>query len=44
MAKPGRQYMIRRAALKAVHSAFRENGIKAVPKPLTSNPEPAAPA
>ena len=41
MAKPGRQYMIRRAALKAVHSAFRENGIKAVPKPLTSNPEPA---
>ena len=44
MAKPGRQYMIRRAALKAVHNAFRENGIKAVPKPLTSNPEPAAPA
>ena len=42
-AKPGKQSMIRRAALKAVHQAFRDNGIHAVPKPLTSNPEaPAA--
>lgn len=42
-ARPGKQYMIRRAALKAAHNAFRENGIKAVPKPLTANPD-AAPA
>lgn len=42
-ARPGKQYMIRRAALKAAHKAFRENGIKAVPKPLTANPD-AAPA
>ncbi|WP_245331216.1 mechanosensitive ion channel family protein [Mesorhizobium sophorae] len=37
-AKAGRHFMIRRAALIAVHQAFQENGIKAVPKPLTSNP------
>lgn len=38
-AKAGQQSMIRRAALSAIHSAFRENGIKAVPKPLTAGPE-----
>jgi small-conductance mechanosensitive channel len=43
-AKPGKQYMIRRAALKAAHNAFRENGIQAVAKPLTSGPGAAAPA
>jgi moderate conductance mechanosensitive channel len=43
-AKAGKQSMIRRAALTAVHKAFQENGIQAVPKPLTSNPEPAPPA
>lgn len=43
-AKPGKQYMIRRAALKAAHNAFRENGIKAVPKPLTASPEVASAA
>lgn len=32
-AKPGKQSAIRRAALKAVNNAFRENGIRAVPKP-----------
>ncbi|WP_287290416.1 hypothetical protein [Mesorhizobium sp.] len=32
-AKPGKQFAICRAALKAVHNAFRENGIRAVPKP-----------
>jgi len=37
-AKAGKHIMIRRAALIAVHQAFQENGIKAVPKPLTSNP------
>ena len=42
-AKAGKQSMIRRAALTAVHRAFQENGIKAVPKPLTANPD-AAPA
>jgi small-conductance mechanosensitive channel len=39
-AKPGKQSMIRRAALMAVQNAFRENGIHAVPKPLTANAEP----
>jgi small-conductance mechanosensitive channel len=43
-AKAGKQSMIRRAALTAVHKAFRENGIHAVPKPLTGAPEAAAPA
>ncbi|MER8900801.1 mechanosensitive ion channel domain-containing protein [Mesorhizobium sp. M0772] len=38
MAKAGKHFMIRRAVLLAVHQAFQENGIKAVPKPLTSNP------
>lgn len=39
-AKPGKQSMIRRAALMAVQNAFRDNGIHAVPKPLTANAEP----
>ena len=43
-AKAGKQSMIRRAALTAVHRAFQENGIKAVPKPLTSGTGAAAPA
>jgi hypothetical protein len=30
-AKPGKQSMIRRAALMAVQTAFRENGIKRFP-------------
>lgn len=34
-AKPGKQSAIRRAALKAVNNAFRENGIRAVPKPTS---------
>ncbi|TIM44067.1 MAG: mechanosensitive ion channel family protein [Mesorhizobium sp.] len=34
-AKPGKQSAIRRAAPKAVHNAFRENGIQAVPKPTS---------
>ena len=38
-AKAGRQFMIKRTALAAVHKAFRENGIQAVPKPITSTPE-----
>jgi small-conductance mechanosensitive channel len=43
VAKPGKQSMIRRAVLKAVHQAFRENGIQAVPKPLTGDAvQPAA--
>ena len=42
VAKPGKQSMIRRAVLKAVHQAFRENGIQAVPKPLTGDAAPAA--
>ena len=42
-AKAGNQSMIRRAALTAAHPAFQENGIRAVPKPLTSDPI-AAPA
>ena len=37
-AKAGKQTMIRRAALTAVHRAFQENGIHAVPKPLTNAP------
>ncbi|MBZ9605683.1 mechanosensitive ion channel family protein [Phyllobacterium chamaecytisi] len=41
-ARPGKQSMIRRTVLMAVQSAFRENGIKAVPKPMTANPEPEA--
>jgi len=39
-AKAGRQIMIRRAVMVAVHRAFRENGIHAVSKPLS--PTPAA--
>ncbi|WP_292183134.1 hypothetical protein [Mesorhizobium sp.] len=34
-AKPGKQSAIRRAAQKAVHNAFRENGIRAMPKPTS---------
>jgi small-conductance mechanosensitive channel len=43
VAKPGSQSMIRRSVLKAVHQAFRENGIRVVPKPLTGDaPAPAS--
>ena len=43
VAKPGKQSMIRRSVLKAVHQAFRDNGIRVVPKPLTGDaPQPAA--
>ncbi len=42
-AKPADVSGIRREVLKAVHHAFRENGIKVVPKPLTGDaPAPAA--
>jgi small-conductance mechanosensitive channel len=40
-AKAGKQTMIRRAVMVAVHRAFRENGIQAVSKPITSSPAPA---
>ncbi|OQP84802.1 mechanosensitive ion channel protein MscS [Rhizobium rhizosphaerae] len=40
-ARPGRQWMIRRAVLAAVQKGFRENGIQAVPKPLLNEPPPA---
>jgi small-conductance mechanosensitive channel len=40
-AKPGKQSMIRRAVLMAVQNAFRDNGIHAVPRPLTANAEQA---
>jgi small-conductance mechanosensitive channel len=36
MAKAGRQHLIRRKALHAVHKAFLENGIQAVARPLTA--------
>ncbi|MEK1889971.1 MAG: mechanosensitive ion channel domain-containing protein [Phyllobacterium sp.] len=39
-AKPGKQSMIRRKTLMAVQNAFRQNGIKAVPKPMTANAVP----
>jgi small-conductance mechanosensitive channel len=42
VSKPGKQSMIRRFVLKAVHQAFRENGIRVVPKPLTGDAPPAA--
>jgi small-conductance mechanosensitive channel len=42
VAKPGQQTGIRRAVMKAVHHAFKENGIRAVPKPLTGDPVAAA--
>lgn len=42
VARPGKQSGIKRAVLKAVHQAFRENGIRAVPKPLTGDAVPAA--
>lgn len=38
VAKPGRQTVVRRHVMKAVHQAFLENGIKSVPKPLTGDP------
>jgi small-conductance mechanosensitive channel len=41
-AKPGKQSMIRRAVLMAVQNAFRDNGIHAVPKPMTANVDPGA--
>lgn len=40
--KPGSQTVVRRAVYKAVLQAFRENGIRAVPKPLTGDPVAAA--
>ncbi|MEK1850769.1 MAG: mechanosensitive ion channel domain-containing protein [Phyllobacterium sp.] len=40
-AKPGKQSMIRRAVLMAVQNAFRDNGIHAVPKPMTGSGGPA---
>jgi small-conductance mechanosensitive channel len=43
-AKPGKQSMIRRAALLAVHQAFRDNGIQAVPKPITAGLAATSPA
>jgi small-conductance mechanosensitive channel len=42
VSKPGAQSMIRRSVLKAVHQAFRDNGIRVVPKPLTGDAAPAA--
>lgn len=36
--KPGSQTVVRRAVYKAVLQAFRDNGIRAVPKPLTGDP------
>lgn len=41
-ARAGKQSMIKRAALIAVHKAFLENGIKAVPKPLSGGAQPPA--
>jgi small-conductance mechanosensitive channel len=43
-AKAGRQAMIRRSVLIAVHKAFREHGIQAVAKPLSSGSYGAAAA
>lgn len=40
--KPGQQTMVKRAVMKAVHQAFRENGIRSVAKPLTGDPVAAA--
>lgn len=42
MAKPGTQFLIRKAAMKAILQAFRENGIRAVPKPFTGEVDPNA--
>jgi small-conductance mechanosensitive channel len=42
VAKPGSQTLIRRAVYKAVLQAFRENNIRAVPKPLTGDPVAAS--
>ncbi|MBP1844159.1 small-conductance mechanosensitive channel [Rhizobium petrolearium] len=39
MAKPGTQFPIRKAAMKAILQAFRENGIRAVPKPFSGDIE-----
>jgi small-conductance mechanosensitive channel len=39
-AKPGKQSMIRRAVLMAVQNVFRDNGIHAVPRPMTANVDP----
>ncbi|UVK36539.1 mechanosensitive ion channel family protein [Mesorhizobium sp. AR10] len=41
-AKPGKQSAIRRAALKAVNIAFKENGIRAVPKPTPTQAQVAS--
>jgi len=40
-AKAGRQFAIRKAVLSAVQAAFRDNGIRAVPKPMSLSDEPA---
>jgi moderate conductance mechanosensitive channel len=40
-AKAGRQFAIRKAVLSAVQSSFRENGIRAVPKPISASDETA---
>jgi len=40
-AKAGRQFAIRKAILSAVQVAFKDNGIRAVPKPMSISDEPA---
>jgi small-conductance mechanosensitive channel len=40
-ARAGRQFAIRKAVLSAVQAAFRDNGIRAVPKPMSISDEPA---
>lgn len=40
-ARAGRQFAIRKAVLSAVQTAFRDNGIRAVPKPMSISDEPA---
>ncbi len=36
MARAGKQFAVKKAVLTAVQHAFRENGIRAVPKPLSA--------
>lgn len=38
-AKAGRQFAIRKAVLSAVQAAFRDNGIRVVPKPMSISDE-----
>lgn len=40
-ARAGRQFAIRKAVLSSVQSAFRDNRIRAVPKPMSISDEPA---